>query len=110
MEKYKQKNAQMAAERLKVQVAKNIRIFRKKEGLTQVQLGELAGVTGRYIAELEKQDGQNLTIETLARLAEVLNVKVIDLLSDHKSSVKSRKEAIKVAIEMLEMHYQRLDD
>jgi transcriptional regulator with XRE-family HTH domain len=105
----KQDNAQEAAEKLKAQVAKNIKLFRKRAGLTQVQLGELAGVTGRYVAELEKKSGQNLTVETLARLADILNVTVIDLFSGEKSTVKSRKESVKLAIETLELYYKSLD-
>ena len=107
--KSRQEAAQEVAERLKAQIAKNIKLFRKKAGFTQVQLGELAGVTGRYVAELEKKSGQNLTIDTLARLAEILNVTVIDLLSGEKATTKNRKESVKLAIEALELYYKSLD-
>ena len=91
--------------RLKELVAKNIKLYRGKCSLTQDQLGSLAGITGRYVAELEKRSGANLTLESLARLAGVLGVTVVDLVSEEKSAAETRKQSLKFAIELLERYY-----
>ena len=92
---------------LKETVAQNIKLLRNKCRITQEQLGKSAGVTGRYIAELEKKAGVNLTLESLSRLASALGVEVVDLICEDK---KARQKSLKYAIDLLEQHRRELED
>ena len=98
-----------AAAILKSQVADNIKIFRKRAGLTQEQLSRTTKVSARYIAELERKGGQNLTLETLCRLSQALNVKAIDLINGEQALVAKKTDAIKLAIEALQLYCQILE-
>lgn len=53
---------------------KTIKKLRKEQGLTQEQLGEAIGASQTYIADLEsgRRDINNISAETLVRLADVL--------------------------------------
>ena len=62
-------------------IAGRIVALRKKRGLTQEQLGKLAGVTQGRIFELEQRTS-NLTVRTLARMAQILDVELAELMSD----------------------------
>lgn len=60
---------------LKIKVGQLIRDARKAKGLTQKELGEKLGVADSVITNYES-GRQNLTIDTLQRIAEVLEVDV----------------------------------
>ena len=55
----------------KLSVGKKIFVMRKAAGLTQTRLGEMLGLPRESIARVEK-GGQNVTLETLVRLANAL--------------------------------------
>ncbi|HUB48401.1 MAG TPA: helix-turn-helix domain-containing protein [Acetobacteraceae bacterium] len=61
-------------------IARRIVDLRKKKGLTQAELGKLAGVTQGRIFELEQRTS-NITVRTLARMAQVLDVELVELVS-----------------------------
>ena len=56
-----------------------IRRWRKFRGINQARLGELTGVTGSSISQLER-GLQGFTDKSLARLAEALQCDPVDLL------------------------------
>ena len=62
-------------------ISKNIRMLRKRSGLSQEKLAKKCGMTLRYISYLENA-GQNTTIDTLQRLAIALDTSVEELLQD----------------------------
>ena len=70
-----------ADEALRV-VADRLREARLKAGLTQAQLGTVAGVRQSYVGELEQA---NITIKTLCRMADRLGVDVRELLPEGPS-------------------------
>ena len=53
-------------------LAKKLRDARKESGLTQKELGEMIGVTRQLITRIESGT-QNITIETLQKLAGALD-------------------------------------
>lgn len=63
-------------------VGKRVRQFRKAKGLTQQQLGQLAGLYHTTISELERGDTEP-HIATLQRIASALNISVTQLLTDN---------------------------
>ncbi len=60
---------------IKEQVGQQIRAARKAKGLTQKELGEKLGVADSVITNYESGK-QNLTIDTLQKVADVLGVDV----------------------------------
>lgn len=64
---------------VKQQVAEMIKEARKARGLTQKELGEKLGV-GEPTVNGYESGKQNLTIETLKKIADALNVKPSSLM------------------------------
>ncbi|MCK8493130.1 helix-turn-helix domain-containing protein [Spirosoma sp. RP8] len=59
-------------------VGQLIRETRKLKGLTQKELGDKMGVSFQAINKYET--GQNLTVETLSKIAQTLGVTITDLV------------------------------
>lgn len=60
-------------------LAFNIKVERMRKGLTQAQLAERIEVHEKYIGKIETGK-QNITIKTLSRLADVLEIDACKLL------------------------------
>ena len=67
-------------EQLHIVVAENIRQCRQSIGLSQEALADNCGLHRTYIGAIERGE-RNVTVNTLARVAEALGCSVIDLLS-----------------------------
>ena len=61
-------------------IAKNIKKYRNKVGVSQDRLSKLADVTYNTIIKIESGANINPTIETLSKIAKALNVGVDDLI------------------------------
>lgn len=61
----------------------HIKTYRKKQGLTQTGLANLAGLNIRQIQKIENGEVQteNITLKTMRAIAQALNVKIDDLIS-----------------------------
>jgi transcriptional regulator with XRE-family HTH domain len=90
---------------LKKLIALNIRTIRTKATLSQTQLAKKAGLTARYISRIEN-DPQNLTIETLQKIADVLSVEISELIGvpSNFPAPKSSGEALEQAISILQSY------
>lgn len=66
-------------ENLKSKIAKNIKLYRKKARLTQIQLSLVTGLVESYIAFLETGK-RSPSLKTLAAIADALNIKPYELL------------------------------
>lgn len=62
-------------------VSKNVRTYRESKGLTQQELAELSGLHRNYIVSVEKGD-RNLTVVTLTKIANALNVEIQRLFDE----------------------------
>ena len=60
-------------------LGKNVKYFRYKNNLTQEKLAERCDLSPRYISDIENGNG-NISIDTLTKLSEILNVKTYDWL------------------------------
>jgi transcriptional regulator with XRE-family HTH domain len=60
---------------------RKVREARKRAGLTRAQLGDATGLAPSYLFEIENE-GANVTLKTLAKLAESLNLGPRDLLPE----------------------------
>lgn len=73
-------------------VSVNIKLLRQQKNLTQKELGDILHVSNKTISKWE--NGRGLPdIETIKRIAEVLNVKVLDIVDDFNT--ETDREAIK---------------
>lgn len=72
---------------IRKKLGERIRELRKSAGITQEQLGENAELSYKFIGELER--GQvNVSLDSIARIAEALGVKIGDLFSKEKIPVQ----------------------
>lgn len=60
-----------------------IKTYRKKQGLTQTDLANRAGLNIRQIQKIENGEArfENVTLKTMQAIAQALNVKIDDLIS-----------------------------
>jgi len=68
-------------------IADNIRQHRLAIGLSQEALGDNCGLHRTYIGAIERGE-RNLTVNTLAKVAEALGCSAIDLLTPKKPGAK----------------------
>lgn len=64
-------------------IALNVRVERTIKRLTQAQLAELIDVHEKYIGKIENGK-QNITLKTLNKLANALNIDICRLLEEKK--------------------------
>ena len=60
-----------------------IKAYRKKQGLTQAELANRAGLNIRQIQKIENGEAktENITLKTMQAIAQALNAKIDDLIS-----------------------------
>lgn len=68
-------------EKLLNTIAKNIRAIRLDKELSQEHLASICGLHRTYIGSVERME-RNITITTLAKFANALEVTAIDLLTE----------------------------
>lgn len=61
----------------------HVKMYRKKQGLTQTDLANLAGLNIRQIQKIENGESktENITLKTMQAIAQVFNAKIDDLIS-----------------------------
>jgi len=62
-------------------LAKNIRLFRNKLGVSQEALADESGLHRTYIGSIERGE-RNVSVDNIEKIAKALNVKPGQLLSD----------------------------
>ena len=63
-----------------VKLGTKIKEFRKKRGITQEQLAELAETSYKYIQRIEGKNPPDVRLTTIIKLAKALKVKSAELL------------------------------
>ncbi|WP_027093224.1 MULTISPECIES: helix-turn-helix domain-containing protein [Bacillales] len=79
-------------------LGERIRRIRKEKGLSQEQLGELAGLSEKYIGQVERGE-KNLTIESQYKIAHGLNLSLEELFRSLDPIV--REDALGELLELL---------
>lgn len=88
---------------LKKRISKNIKACRKHAGITQEQFAKRLEVSLRYAVALESASSpKNVTIETLLKVANALDVDLAEIVCDPKVYSVSKIEAAKLAKRLLE--------
>ena len=61
----------------------HVKMYRKKQGLTQAALANRAGLNIRPIQKIENGEvrTENITLKTMQAIAQALNAKIDDLIS-----------------------------
>jgi transcriptional regulator with XRE-family HTH domain len=76
-----------------------IKSLRVKKGLSQDKFGELSGLNGKYLGEVERGNS-NISIMNLSKLADVLEVPLLSLLTiEHE---QDRVELVKELHQMID--------
>lgn len=80
---------------LRRKLGKRIRFLRKEQNLSQERLGELSNIHTNHIGAIERGE-KNVTIESLIKLTNGLNITLEDLFrriehSDYNTSIRSKK-------------------
>ncbi len=70
--------SRMKATQSRIQLGNKIRSLRKKQGVSQEELGFKAGVHRTYIGAIERAE-QNVSIDNIHKIAKALKVPVEDL-------------------------------
>ena len=69
-----------------IEIGLNIAFYRKREGLTQEQLAESAGLSRNFISAIEAPNlVKSLSMEALFNIAKALNIEPYKLLEFRKS-------------------------
>lgn len=60
----------------------HVKTYRKKQGLTQTDLANRAGLNIRQVQKIENDEvrTENVTLKTMQAIAQVLNAKIDDLI------------------------------
>lgn len=61
----------------------HVKMYRKRQGLTQKDLANCAGLNIRQIQKIEngEEKTENITLKTMQAIAQAFNVKIDDLIS-----------------------------
>ena len=65
-------------------VSKNIKKIRKGKGITQEQLAEIMSYSTQFKLNIESKNHQTFSLDTLWRLALVLNIEIKELFNEDK--------------------------
>ncbi len=57
-------------------IGQNIKKYRKQKGITQRELAEINFLSDSFIAKLESTTYQSISIDTLEKIADSLNVEI----------------------------------
>lgn len=71
-------------------VGENIKTYRKKAKLTQLELAQRANMSRSYLADVER-DRYNPSVDTLKSIASALNIPVSYLLSEDNEKKSNQK-------------------
>ncbi len=77
---------------LQTAVGRNLRLYRMRQGLSQEAFATHLGVHRTYMGAIERGE-RNLTLQSVERLAEVLTVDPIELLTELHGEDKSTHDS-----------------
>jgi transcriptional regulator with XRE-family HTH domain len=78
------------ADRICKTLGMRIAELRKSRGLTQEQLGVLLGTSFQWVSQVEA--GRNMTIHSLVRIANALEVPLAELFAPPTANVRTRRK------------------
>jgi len=67
--------------KLRRTVARNLRRFRQKRGLSQEELADRAGLNRNYVGMIEREENAP-TVDALEQIAKALDINAVELFSN----------------------------
>ena len=90
-------------------LGEKLRATRREKNLTQKELGDLAGLSYKYVGEIERAE-KNPSIDVLNRIADALKIDLLELIDVNPPTVASKEEEAKKAqIARIEKVLKNLD-
>jgi len=74
---------------LRISLGQRLRAIRQERGLSQQDLGASAGLSGKFIGEVERGD-KSVSIDSLYRVGRVLKVSLADLVETPRAARAAR--------------------
>ena len=74
-------------------IGNNLLRFRKKAGLTQMEVAEAAGLSDRTYADIERGN-VNMRIETILHICQALHITPDEILTQKESTLVMRQEEL----------------
>lgn len=74
-------------------IGNNLHAHRKRMGLTQSEVAELAGLADRTYADIER-GSVNMRLETILRICDVLHVTPDEILTENNPSIAARQNEL----------------
>ena len=72
-------------------IRKNIKRYRLEKGLTQQDLADMTDLSREYICDIENESrNKHLTIAVLGRIAEAMNVHIVNFFVTDKENQKGK--------------------
>ncbi|WP_333656009.1 helix-turn-helix domain-containing protein [Dissulfurispira sp.] len=98
-------------DKIAIELGKRIRTLRKLKGMTQESLGEKAGISYKFIGEIERGE-VNPSLNSLAQIAKALGIHVSEIFP-HKTDISSQFshqdiQIIKKALKLLNRSLAKL--
>ena len=81
------------------EIGNRLLAFRKKSGLTQEEVAERAGLSGRTYADIERGN-VNMRLVTLLRICEALHITPDEILTEEQVPMRSSQTDIMARLEM----------
>ncbi len=86
---------------IRKELGKKIRALRKERRLTQEELGELAGLSYKFIGEVER-GVVNISLDSIVKISNALGVEPQELFVDRKALLSpEERRVLKKALELL---------
>ncbi len=103
-----------------VAIGNKLLAIRKRMGLTQAEVAEIAGLSDRTYADIER-GSTNMRVETVLRICEALHITPDEILTEDNASATQRQIALferldacnpkdrETALQLLSVYLQSLD-
>ena len=102
------------------EIGNRLLAIRKRTGLTQMEVAEAAGLSGRTYADIERGT-VNMRVETILRICEALHITPDEILTRSETEMTARQELLlarlnacaprekETALRLLEIYLQSLN-
>ena len=99
----------MTGEDVRITLAKNIKKYRAQNGMSQAELAEKADISLPFISSIE-QSSKWPYLDTLAQIADALEIEVSDLFTTQEGEAKNHEYSITLIKSLVENQKKALDD
>ena len=90
-------------------LGENIKLYRKKQKLTQVRLADKANISRSYLADVEN-NRYNPSVDTLKNISNALGINLNELLSDNElTSTSDMPKKLSPEVETIAAHLESKD-